>query len=377
MTKLKYNKDRVEEAKDLLLRWYNGEKTERTPFQFTVTPEHNQAWRPGNPYNFREMITDSTKAVEGTLISFQHQFDTFPDCDFIPAMNMAYLGEGILASMYGAKQYIVEKNPPFTEGRIFNDIYEAQNLSNDFDFETTEWGKLLKEHITRFVEAVNGEIPVQVADHQSPYGSATKMIKNEELMMAMFDEPDLVHNFLSKVTDGIIKLIETMERWVGPENLVKNPHVPVPGKGGIILWDDYISVLTPDLHTEFCAPCNKRLYEKYGQGHLHTCGPYFPGYINACLACEPRSMDANIMRGFGKSREDLVHFRKVTQEKNILLFGKLVINDTSIFEKGTKEADDDLIAMYIKGGYMPSNDGIYEKGIKFKEFVERIDRESR
>ena len=166
-----------------------------------------------------------------------------------------------------------------------------------------------------------------------------------------------------------------MERWVGPENLVKNIHVPIPGKAGIILWDDYISVLSPDLHTEFCAPCNKRLYKKYGQGHLHTCGPYFPGYINAALACEPRSMDTSIMRGFGKTREDLINFRKITQEKNILLFGKIMINDISIFEKGGQEADDELLTMFIKGGCMPASDGTYEKGVKFREFIDRVDGE--
>jgi len=245
----------------------------------------------------------------------------------------------------------------------------------DIDFEKTQWGKILKEHITRFIDATGGEIPVDVADHQSPYGSATKLMPNEELMYAMYDAPELVHNFLSMVTDGIIKLVETMERWVGPENLVKNPNMPIPGKGGIIIWDDYISVLNPELHEKLCVPCNKKLFNKFGQGHLHTCGPYFPSFINACLASEPRSMDTSIMRGMGKTQDDLIKFRKITQEKNILLFGKIMINDTSIFEKGSHEADDELLTMFIKGGYMPASDGTYENGIRFKEFIRKVDAE--
>lgn len=80
------------------------------------------------------------------------------------------------------------------------------------------------------------------------------------------------------------------------------------------------------------------------------------------------------MRGMGKTREDFVTFRKITEENNILVFGKLVINETSIFEKGARDADDELIAMYIRGGYMPVSDGSYENGVKFREFVKRIDR---
>ena len=374
MKKLKFDRERVAIAGDLRLRWHLGEKTERTPFIFTVTPDVQESWMPGNPYDFPEMITDTDKMLEGALMSIQHHFDTFPDCDYLPALNMFYLGEGILASMYGAEQYLVEKNPPFTKGRLFRDIYEAQNLSNDIDFEKTRWGGILKEHITRFVDATNGEIPVEVADYQSPYGTATKLVPNEELMLAMFDVPELVHEFLSKVTDGIIKLIKSMERWIGPEHLAWNIKTPIPGKCGIILWDDYVSVLTPALHTEFCAPCNKRLYDYFGRGHLHTCGPYFPSFIDACLACDPHSLDISIMRGQGKTREDLVEFFNITSKKNIRLYGSLNFNEKSIFESGVQEADDELLAMFIRGGYMPSGGGTYEQGLKFRETIEKIDR---
>ncbi|MCL2477861.1 MAG: hypothetical protein FWF22_00060 [Treponema sp.] len=377
MEKLKYNRERIARARELRMRWYDGEKTERTPFVYTVSPAKAKSyWRPGNPYTISEMIADSAKAVDSAILINQYHFDTFPDCDYLPVMSLGYLGEGILPAMYGAKQFITDKNPPFTEGRLFKDIYEAQRLSNDLDFEKTEWGRILKEHITRFIDATGGEIPVSVADHQSPYGLATKLVPNDELMLAMYDAPELVHNFLSVITDGIIKLVKTMEHWIGPENLAMNPNNPIPGKGGIIIWDDFVSVLNPELHMEFCVPCNKKLFTRFGRGHLHTCGPYFPTFINACLACEPRSMDVSIMRGMTKSRNDLISFINITKEKNIRLFSQLEINDSSIFEKEThQEADFELLAMYVKNGYLPVSGGSYENGIKFRETVARIDSE--
>jgi len=364
----------VAQARDLRLRWYRGEDVERAPFVYSVAPDKPGCWLPAQPYNFKEAIEDSAKAVEGQMLSIQHQFDTFPDCDFLPYMNLFYLGEGILASVYGAIQYVIHNNPPFTEGRLFKDIYDARRLHNDIDIESTEWGAKLKEHVQRFVEATNGEIPVGSPDYQSPYGTATKLVPNEELMMAMYDAPELVHEFLDKITDGIINLLEAVERWVGPELLARNIKNPIPGECGLIIWDDYVSVLNPDMHTEFCAPYNKKLFDRFGRGHLHTCGPVFPTYINACLECRPRSLDAIILRGRGTSREDLVKFVEITSKRDILVFSLLKINEVSIFGSNTKDADDELLEIFVRGGWMPMSGGSYENGVRFKETIERIGR---
>ena len=372
MKKLNYSKDRLAEARDIRERWYNHEPVERLPFSFSVNAPFANSWMGGNPYNFKEMCDSSKKAVEGIILSMQHQFDTFPDCDYLPAMILFYMGEGILASLYGAKQLVVERDPPYTEGRLFVDIYEAQNLSNDFEIEDTEWGKKLKEHVECFMDATNGEIPVGPPDYQSPYGTATKLMPNEELMIAMYDEPELVHNFLQHVTDGIIKLTEAMEKWVGPGLYAKNLSNAIPGKCGFMIWDDYISVLTPSLHTEFCAPQNRRLYKKYGGGHLHTCGPYFPGYIDACLACSPDSMDVSIMRGMGKTREDMLTFVDITKKHDIRLFGNISTNDVHVFNDAWKNPDDEMFFTFINGGWMPNGSGTYEEGLMFKDKIMNI-----
>jgi hypothetical protein len=99
MKKLRYDKERVARARDLRLRWYKGEPVERAPFVFSVTPD-----TPERPVNFRETLSDPNIAVGGLLQGIQRQFDAFPDCDYLPSMNLHYFGEGILAAMYGAEQ---------------------------------------------------------------------------------------------------------------------------------------------------------------------------------------------------------------------------------------------------------------------------------
>ncbi|MCL2665015.1 MAG: uroporphyrinogen decarboxylase family protein [Defluviitaleaceae bacterium] len=375
MKKLRFSKDRLAEAKDIRRRWYAGEKTERTPFTFTVNAAVHGAWMGGNKYNFTDVCNDSKKAVEANLLSIQHMFDTFPNCDMLPQMNLYYFGEGILASIYGAKQLIADYDPPYTEGRYFKTIYETEKLSNEIDFEKTFWGARLKEDVERFVDATGGQITVGPPDYQSPYGTATKLLPNEALMLAMYDEPELTHKFLNNVTDGIIKLNECMERWAGSDVYARNHSNPIPGECGIIIWDDYVSVINPSLHTEFCAPCNLRLYERFGRGHLHTCGPYFPGYVDACLACEPRSLDIAIMRGMSKTREDMAEFLSIANKKGVKLFGSLASSDAHIFENKWQQPDSETISAFLRGGWFPSGGGTAEEGKKFKEMIEDFDRQ--
>ncbi|MCL2388459.1 MAG: hypothetical protein FWC89_13070, partial [Defluviitaleaceae bacterium] len=255
------------------------------------------------------------------------------------------------------------------EGRIYKDIYEAEAVANDFEIEDTEWGKKLKEHMEIFIEATNGEIPVCIADYQSPYGSATKLLPNEELMMAMYDEPELVHKLLNTVTDGIIKLIDTMEKWAGEELFAYNMYNPLPGLDGLCIWDDYISVITPSLHQEFCRPYNLKLFERYGHGHLHTCGPYFPNFIDSVLACKPRTLDMIILRGMGKSREDMLKLLEIAKKNDILLTCPLDYNDVSFFDPNPQRVDDTFLYKFMEGGYMPSATGTYEYGLEFAKKV--------
>ena len=377
MQKLKFSKDRVAEAMDLRDRWYGGEDTERTPFVFGVGAPKNNTWMAGNPHNFKEMLSGSDVALEGHLAALQHAFDSFPDCDFLPVMHLYYFGQGILASIYGAEQLVVELDPPYTKGRIYKDIYEAGRLTNEFDFERTEWGAMLKEHVERFVDATDGQVPVGPPDYQSPLGTAIKLMPNEELMMAMIDEPELTAAFLDKVADGIIKLSGLMEKWAGPGNYAHNHSNPIPGRCGGMLWDDYISVITPELHMRVCGPSNKKVFSAFGNGHLHTCGPYFPGYMDACLACGPRSMDVTIMRGMGKTREDMLGFLAMTEERGIRLFGGLSMSAKSIFDPGAEQPDEALYETFMRGGFMPTGYGTHEEGLRFKGMVGRIDERIR
>lgn len=374
---MKYNvnfdKDRIEEAKERRKKHYYREKTDKIPFCFNLEGECNEAWIPGNPYTFGEMLDDPVKAVEGQVLSFQNQADHFPDSDWLPYFKTYLYGEGFIPSLLGAEQIRGDSMPPFQEQRLIHSIEDIDQLPDELD-ENKGYGPIAKEGMQRMVEAFDGYVPVMITDHQSPYGIATKLIDNEELLMALYDEPELVEKLLAYTTNMIKKTIQMVEGWIGKENLILNHNLPIPGYGGIAIWDDYISIISPELHKEIIAPFNKELFREYGAGHLHTCGPSFPCFIDSIMDCSPRSIDGIILRGMNRTREDMLELCRIAADKDIVLCSSIDAVNESVpsgvgVEKGDKEM---FLKMAEKRNLLWEVSGNAEEGKKYKEWIDSI-----
>ena len=360
---LQLDHDRLAEARVRLSAWYAGEPVDQLPFVYGVPAPEGKL--PG--YNSREVVLEPDKAVEQQIANMNWQTESFPDSDWLPMFQNTHLGQGLIPSMFGAKQLIVEHNSPFTEGRLLSTIDEVAALPEHIDPEHDGWGPKLKEVCEKFLDAADGVVPICVADHQSPYGIATKLIGNEALMLAMYDAPELVDRLLTICTDATIDVIRAMERWVGPENLARNARLPIPGQGGVVIWDDYISVISPSLHQRFCRPHNVRLFETFGSGHLHTCGPYFEGYVDAATACEPVSIDLSAMRGMTRPREDLLALRRIATDRGIKLAGSLTAHPGHQLEGGqVVPPDEEFVQTMAQGGLLWCESGDAEVGQKYR-----------
>ncbi|MCL2420984.1 MAG: hypothetical protein FWD03_03925, partial [Defluviitaleaceae bacterium] len=89
----------------------------------------------------------------------------------------------------------------------------------------------------------------------------------------------------------------------------------------------------------------------------HTCGPYFNGYIDACLACDPVSLDISIMRDFSRSKEDIMELRRITKEAGVILAGSPDYTSDHIFENNWGVKDDAYLHHMADGGLMYSQWG--------------------
>ena len=359
---------RLEDARARIRAELRGEVTDRRPLVFQAAGCTESATRD-------VMALDDERALDVQVARMNHYLKEFPEGDYLPSFGMTDLGQAIVPSLFGSEVIVEEKQPPYTGGRLVKDLEtDLDKLPERVDPDADGWGPRLRDRVRRFIEATDGKVPVQVADHQSPYGVATKLVGNEDLMIAMYTDPELVHELMDRATNAISDLIHAMQRWAGAPDLIAiNAGLPFPGNG-LIIWDDYISVISPDLHAQFCRPYNMRLYEEFGFGHLHTCGPYFPHFLDSLVGHEGiLSVDiCSYMRGTSRTRDDLLELRRRTREADITLrgnFGTLTAFDTIGIGKGVP-ADRDFVRQMADGRLILTATGTPEQGREYVKWLE-------
>jgi len=358
---------RLEDSRARLRAEIRGESADRRPFIFQASGCKEQAARD-------VMALDDERALEVQTARMNHYLKEFPEGDYLPSFSMVELGQAIVPSLFGIEVIVEEKQPPYTRDRIVKDLEtDLDKLPERIDPDTDGWGPRLRARLERFIEATDGTVPVQVADHQSPYGVATKLMGNEDLMVAMYTAPELVHELMERATNAISDLIHAMQRWAGDPDLIAiNPKLPFPGNG-LVIWDDYISVISPDLHAQFCRPYNMRLYEEFGLGRLHTCGPYFPSFLDSLLSHEGiHSIDVcAYMRGFSRTREDLLELRRRTREAGVALMadiGSFTAFET-VREGNGIPADRDFVRRMADGKLVLTAGGTRERALECMEWL--------
>lgn len=115
-------------------------------------------------------------------------------------------------------------------------------------------------------------------DLQGPM-NVCEMLWGGSFYVDLYDKPDLIHDFLSLITETYISF---MRRW---EQVVARPwsfedekgqnfsvHWSMLHRGRIMVRDDAATNLSPTMFEEFVRPCDQRLFDELGGGSLHFCG---------------------------------------------------------------------------------------------------------
>ena len=191
----------------------------------------------------------------------------------------ANYGTGILSSVFGAK--------------IFTMPYEADTLPTTYALGDTEevralvdagmpsldagFGKQVFEmgEIYRSVFAdypkIQKYVSVYHPDLQGPLDIA-ELLWGGEMFYAMYDEPELVHAFLTLITDTYTAFLERWHQMFPPREDM-NPHWSfIWHRGTITLRNDSAMNLSPAFYEEFSVPYDSKLLAHFGGGIIHFCG---------------------------------------------------------------------------------------------------------
>lgn len=190
----------------------------------------------------------------------------------------ANYGTGILSSVFGAEIFIMPyENNTLPTTRALNDTERIReivgrgmpDLETGFGKKVFEMGRIYAEVFEKYPK-ISKYVSVYHPDLQGPLDIA-ELLWGGEMFYAMYDEPELVHDTLSLITDTYVAF---MERWnkLFPPKEDMNAHWSLYFRGNVLIRNDSAMNLSPEFYEEFSVPYDQRLLEHFDGGAIHFCG---------------------------------------------------------------------------------------------------------
>ena len=233
-----------------------------------------------------------------------------------------------MAIAYGCKTFdapgVINARPMISD---INDVYKIKKLENIL--EHGYYPELVRRmHV---IEDRLGDVGFVPADTQSPIDVLTSIVDTEEVMCAMFEDPDALHYLLDILTESIAESVEGLRGEV--KNWIGSGH-DYPITKGIHLSDDNAAFLSPTAYREFAQPYSERLAQCFDGVTLHCCMRHFQCIEPMCNTKGLLGMDAQFN---WHSDEEILPYIKgkgflrqfwLPEGKNWVDFSKEIIDKT-------------------------------------------------
>ncbi|OGV47798.1 MAG: hypothetical protein A2017_04145 [Lentisphaerae bacterium GWF2_44_16] len=188
-------------------------------------------------------------------------------------------GSSIIPSVLGAEDFIMadELNTlpttkPLNGGKktIMEMIKKGvPDLNTGCGAKVFETGKRFVEILKDYPKA-RKYIKIYHPDFQGPLDNC-EVLWGSELFIDIIDEPQLVKDFLSLITETYTAL---MKKWtmIVPFEGEYSTHWNMLHKGHIMLRIDSAMNISPEMYGEFVVPYDQKLLDIFGGGGIHFCG---------------------------------------------------------------------------------------------------------
>ena len=107
-------------------------------------------------------------------------------------------------------------------------------------------------------------------DTQGPMDNA-ELAWGSDIFLAFYDTPDLVHAFIELMTEHYLAFMRRWQKLVPPDR-EHMPHWGMVVKGQIVLRDDSLMNLSPEIYVDFVRDREARCLRELGGGLVHFCG---------------------------------------------------------------------------------------------------------
>ena len=173
------------------------------------------------------------------------------------AAVLAFMDLSVEAEMFGSDIRYSDDEVPTVVGSIIDEDSSADDLKVP-DPHEGRTGVCI-EGVRRICEMVDDK-PV-IAGNIGPFSLAGRLMDVNEIMYLCYDEPELVHAVLDKVTDFIVDYTKALKE---------------AGADGVMMAEPLAGLLSPDLTEEFSNPYVKRIVDETQDDEfiviVHNCG---------------------------------------------------------------------------------------------------------
>lgn len=253
----------------------------------------------------KELIASSDLQAEAMKIVA----DSTPEA----AAAVSMMDLSLEAEAFGSTVHFSDDEVPTVTGSIVNTEEDAENLK------VPELGtgrtQIYIDAIEKSVKLINDR-PV-FAGVIGPFSLAGRLMDVSEAMIYCYDEPDMVHTVLEKVSEFLIKYI--------------NAYKAV-GANGILMAEPLAGLLSPALEEEFSCEYVKKIVE------ATQTEDFIVGYHN-CGNCTIQQIDSIVQNGcrllhFGNAIDMAEMMKHIP--KNIIAMGN--VDPAGQFRNGTPES---------------------------------------
>ena len=208
----------------------------------------------------RELISDSSLQAKGMKL-VADRTDA--------GASVSFMDLSVEAECFGANVIVSDDEVPTVKGRIINDMSEAEALA----IPSIGSGRtnIYIDAIKKATEMITDR-PV-LAGMIGPYSLAARLFDVSEIMMDCYDDPDMVHTVLEKVTAFLIEYAKAYK---------------AVGANGIVMAEPVAGLLSPDLEEEFSSPYVKKIVDAVQDDNFiviyHNCGDNVPVMLDSILS---------------------------------------------------------------------------------------------
>ncbi len=207
----------------------------------------------------RELISDSDKQAEGMRKVAERTN---------AAAAVSLMDLSVEAECFGATVRFSDDEVPTVTGRLIESAEEAEALVVP---------QVGAARSGLYIDAIRKAVP-EITDRPvfagiiGPFSLAARLLDVSEIMMDCYDDPDMVHTVLEKVTQFLIEYAKAYKE---------------AGANGVMMAEPVAGLLSPALEEEFSAPYVKRITDAVQDESFlmiyHNCGDNTPRMVDSLL----------------------------------------------------------------------------------------------